>query len=82
MVFGVQVQFSGGYVLLENASPNANVHVAGESQGPGMGLKPLLISFDPPGPSSGKVVYTSFHNAQVIVDPGMRIVLEFLVFAL
>lgn len=77
----VTLTFLGGYGVMDAAAPTTLVHVVGEVLGPGTGLRPLLISFQLT-PDSGKFVYTSFHNADVFLDPGMRIVLEYLVFEL
>lgn len=77
----VTLTLAGGYAVMDAAAPTTLVHVVGEVLGPGTGLRPLLVSFQPT-PDSGKFVYTSFHNADVFLDPGMRIVLEYLVFEL
>jgi hypothetical protein len=77
----VTVTFAGGYVVIDAAAASTLVHVVGETLGPGTGLRPLLVSFVP-GLDSGKVVYTSFHNTDVFLDAGMRIVLEYLIFEL
>ena len=56
------VKITDWYTQIESAGPQTTVHIQADTNKDGS-KRPMIISFEPYGPTGGRCLYTNFHDA-------------------